>query len=140
MKAPPWLQPSRCIFKIVSWNVLTMHSLALSALRFLCLIVFLFLCICQMIQCIVKSLIATSTYFLFKCNWKNKTWKKLFQHQSLGTQTSIPVSQTTWIRPYTYQWNKLLKYWSLKLSLLIIESSSCLAWTWNVYYLENKEP
>ena len=33
----------------------------------------------KIIRSIVKSLIATSTYFLLKYNWKNKTWKVLLE-------------------------------------------------------------
>ena len=36
----------------------------------------------QIIRCIVKSLIATSTYFLSKYNWKNRGWKIFFGCQS----------------------------------------------------------
>ena len=86
-----------------------------------------------------ESLIATLTYFLFKCNWKNKTWKELCWCQSFGSQTSIPVSQTARILPCIYQWSILLKYWSPKHSLLITENSLYLAWTWNAYYAENKK-
>ena len=45
-------------------------------------------------RCILKSLIATSTNFLLKKNWKKKTWKVLFRRQSLGSQVEILVSQT----------------------------------------------
>ena len=46
----------------------------------------------------MKSLIATLTYFLFKCNWKRKLEECFFGCQGLGSQTGIPVFQTTWIR------------------------------------------
>ena len=87
-----------------------------------CLIVFLF---CQhfrllshfeIIRCIVKSLIATSTYFSLKYNWKKKTWKVFFRRQSLGAQTGIPVSQTAWIRHWIPPENvkKPLVFWCFK--------------------------
>ena len=47
----------------------------------------------------MKSLTATSVYFLLKYNQKDKTWKVLFGSQSLHMQTSIPVSQMVWICP-----------------------------------------
>ena len=68
-----------------------------------CLIVFLFClhsCLLshfEIIRCILKSLITTSTYFMLKYNWKKKIWNILFAVQGLGIQTSIMVSQTTWI-------------------------------------------
>ena len=122
-------------------------SLAISSLAStsFCPIVFLFcLHFCRLshfeiIRCIVKSLITTLTYFLFKYNWRNKTWKLLFWCQSLGSQTIIPVSQMARKLPSTYQWNILLKYWSLKHYQLIVESSFYFAWTWNAYYVENKK-
>ena len=50
----------------------------------------------EIIRCIVKLMIATSTCFLLKCNWKKRSWKMLFGHQSLGIHASILVSQTAW--------------------------------------------
>ena len=67
------------------------------------LIVFLFslhFCILshfEILRCIDKSLISTSTYFLLQYNWKKKTWKVFFGCLSLGAQTGIPVSQAAWI-------------------------------------------
>ena len=76
------------------------------------LIVFLFyLYFCRLrnfviIRCIVKLLIVIQHVFV-KCNWKKKTWKVIFERQSLGAQTCIPVipvSQATWIRSWSYFW------------------------------------
>ena len=66
----------------------------------------------QLIRCIMKSLIATSTYFLLKYNWKKKkkkTWKVFLGHQSLGTQTGTLVSQTAWLCPCDNEKWKLWK-------------------------------
>ena len=49
----------------------------------------------EMIRHIAKSLISTSTHFLFKYNWKKKTWS-IFVGQSFESQTGIPVLQTPW--------------------------------------------
>ena len=43
----------------------------------------------QLIRCIMKSLIATSTYFLLKYNWKKKKKKKL-EKFFLGTRAWAP--------------------------------------------------
>ena len=53
------------------------------------------LCHFKTIRCIAQSLITTSTYFLLKYNWKKKTWKVFFGHQSLGIQTDLPNSLDT---------------------------------------------
>ena len=105
---------TRMIYQVVKW-MKTLSLKFLLSLRLLCLIVFLFclhFCILkpfEIIRCIVKSLIATWTFFLLlllvflfllKYNWKKKTWKVFFGRQSLGVQTGIPVSQTAWI----YHW------------------------------------
>ena len=69
----------------------------------LCLIVFFFclhfyiLSHFEIIRCIVKLLIATSTYF-FEMQLKKEKLKSVFGHQSLGAQTGLLVSQTAWIR------------------------------------------
>ena len=58
--------------------------------RPLCLIVFLFclhFCILsyvEIIRCIVKSMIATSTYFLLKYNWKKRKFEKCFWAPEFG--------------------------------------------------------
>ena len=44
------------------------------------------------IRCFVKSLMATSIYFLMKYNWKKKTWKVFFGCHIFGAQTGIPVT------------------------------------------------
>ena len=83
--------------KYFSWH--------LFLLRPLCLFVFLFclhFCIqshVEIIRCMVKSLVATSTYiYIFlKYYWKKKTWKVFLGHESLGTQACILVSQMVWI-------------------------------------------
>ena len=86
-KASPWFMVIRKIFKILPLLV----SLFFTCLHF-CLLSHL-----KIFRCFVKSLIATSTYFLLKHNWKKENLKSFFGHQTLGTQTSIMVSQTTWI-------------------------------------------
>ena len=47
----------------------------------------------KIIRCVVKSVIATSTYFCW-----NTTEKVFFGRRNSGTQTFIPVSQTAWMR------------------------------------------
>ena len=94
-----------------------------------CLIVFLFylhFCVLghfKKFRCIVKSLIDTSMKFLSKYNWKKKTRKVFFGHQSLGVQTSIPVSQTAWICHYIgkERWN-CLELGKLNLLKLTVEA------------------
>ena len=71
----------------------------------LCLFVFLFclhFCIqsrVEIIRCMVKSLVATSTYIyiFFELLLKKKTRKVFFGRESLGTQACILVSQMVWI-------------------------------------------
>ena len=79
------------LMKLNEWKHLCRQFLLL--LRSLCLIVFLF-CLhflrhFKIIRCIV---IATSTYFLLKYNWKKENLKNVFWPQCLGDQTSMPVS------------------------------------------------
>ena len=50
----------------------------------------------KVIRCIVKSLFATSTYFLLKHGWKKKFEKSLFVPE-LCTQARTLFSQTAWI-------------------------------------------
>ena len=98
----------------------------LLSLQHLCLIFFLLclhFCILshfEIIRYIVKSLIATSTYFLLKYNLKKKTWKLFFGRQSLDTQTSIPVSQ----RIFQYVNDNLQKLFLKCSSFFLIELSS----------------
>ena len=88
----------------VCWQfLLSLRHLFVSLAHLFCLH-FCLLSHFEIIRCIVKSLVATSTYFLLKYNWQNKTWKVILGRQSLGTQTSIPVSQTACIRPWIYWW------------------------------------
>ena len=60
----------------------------------------------------MKSLIATSTYFLLRYNLKNKNWKVIFGRLSLGAQTGVTVSKIDWIYPwlvcFSMPWNKVL--------------------------------
>ena len=58
----------------------------------------------EIIKCIVKSVIGTSTYFLLKYNWKSKTWKVFFGCQSFGAQTSFLGLPTAWISPWFTTW------------------------------------
>ena len=49
----------------------------------------------KIIRCIVKSLIASSKYFLLKYNWKKKTWKLFFWAPEFGCPnlyTGLPNS------------------------------------------------
>lgn len=90
--------------KLNEWKHLCRQFLLL--LRSLCLIVlffFLYFCILshfKIIKCFVKSLIATSIYFLLKWYWKKKIWKVFVGFQRLGTQIDILVSQTASICQY----------------------------------------
>ena len=73
--------------------------------RPLCLIVFLFwlhFCILsyfKIIRCIVKSMIATSTYFLLKYNWKKENLKSVFgrpnQHTGLLSDLNMSLLDNT---------------------------------------------
>ena len=54
---------------------------------------FCFLWHFEIINSIVNSLIATSMYFLCRCNWKEKTWQVLFWTSKFGRPnryTSLP--------------------------------------------------
>ena len=57
---------------------------------------FLSVCHFEIIRCILKSLIATSTYFC----WNTRKLEKSF----LGAQTGISISQTAWIRHCIAGW------------------------------------
>ena len=95
----------------------------LLSLQPICLIVFLFclhFCILshfEIIRCIAKSLIATSTYFLLEYNWKKKTWKVF-----LGARVWEPKlvyrspKRTAWIRHW-----KVIKFFfrQSKIGLLL---------------------
>ena len=73
--------------------------------RPLCLIVFLFclhFCVLnyfEIIRCIVKSMIATSTYFLLKYNWKKENLKSVFgrpnQHTGLLSDLNMSLLDNT---------------------------------------------
>ena len=73
--------------------------------RPLCLIVFLFclhFCVLnyfEIIRCIVKSVIATSTYFLLKYNWKKENLKSVFgrpnQHTGLLSDLNMSLLDNT---------------------------------------------
>ena len=96
--------------QILVWSIMQLNEwkhfywqFLLLSLWPLCLIVFLFcmhFCIMshfKIVRRIAKSLIATSTNYLLKYNWKTKTWKVCFGCQSFGPQTSTLVPQTAQI-------------------------------------------
>ena len=72
------------------------HIVFLHCLRFYILSHFL------IIRCIVRPLITISMHFFIEYNWKKKTWKVFFGCQNWRAQTSITVSQTTWICYQSY--------------------------------------
>ena len=89
-----------------SWSITYVNKWKCS----FCLIVFFFclhFCLLshfKIIRCIVKSVIANSTYFLLKCNWENKTWKVFFGRQSLGhpkQYTGLSNGLDTSLKVYT---------------------------------------
>ena len=96
------------IYYMFKWNKNTFVDSFSICFDLCCLIVFLFcLHFClqnhfEMIRCIVKSLIATSTYFLLKYTWKNENLKGVFW--------VLEFSQMTWIH-YWYTWIPYYKYW-----------------------------
>ena len=78
----------------------------------------------KIIRCIVKSLIATSTYFLLKHNWK-KNLKSVFGRQSLGAETGIPFFQTARMRHCQLVTFKDLKFY---IHIFSIFDGICFGW------------
>ena len=105
----------------------------LLSLQLLYLIVFLFclhFCILshfKIIRCIVKSLIATSTFSLLKYNWKKKTWKVFFwvpEFANPNRYTCLPSGLNTSLTWFTFQYN-------FRNQLLFFIST----WFWKNYFL-----
>ena len=78
------------------------------------LIVFLFslhFCILshfEILRCIDKSLISTSTYFLLQYNWKKKTWKVFFWVPEFGCPnwyTNLPSGLNMSLLPWWSVWS-----------------------------------
>ena len=59
----------------------------------------------EITRCIAKSLIASSTYFLFKYNWKKKTWNEFFGRQSLGAQAATRTCHCNIISQSNHQYS-----------------------------------
>ena len=70
------------VFK--SMTISSFASVSISVIVFFFCLHFCLLSHFEMIKCILKSMIATSSYFLLKYTRKNETWKVFFKHQSLG--------------------------------------------------------
>ena len=73
----------------------------------------------EIIRCFVKSLSTTSTYFLMKHNWKNKTWFFFFFWGVGGTRI----------------WVAKPVYWSPKHSGYLTENMNALRFDWYVFLI-----
>ena len=83
--------------KHFGWRfLLTLQHLFL--IVFIVCLNFCILSLFEIIRCIVKSLIATSTYLFVEIQLKTELWKEVFFGcQDVGNQTSTLVSWTAWI-------------------------------------------
>ena len=116
----------------------------------LCLIIFLFslhFCILRhfkIIRCIAKSLIATSTYFLLKSNWKKENLKGVFWAPEIARpnqHTSILNDLNMWlIKCYTITIANILSFdciscYSDCTKQYVLFCFSALTTSWSTLYL-----
>ena len=93
------------IYYVFKWMKRVSYIASSFASTSFCVIVFLFclhFCLLshfKIIRCIVKSLIATSKYFLLEYNWKKKRKpeKCFLDTQVCMSKWVIPVSQMAWV-------------------------------------------
>ena len=103
---------TRVIYYVVKW--MKTLSLKFLSLRLLCLIVFLFclhFCILnpfEIIRCIVKSLIATSTFFFIEIQLKKENLKSIFWALKFGRPnryTGLPNGLNTSLMHNVPKWS-----------------------------------
>ena len=97
---------TRVIYYVIKWMKTLSFRFDLCLIVFLICLHFYILSHFEIIRCIVKSLNATSTYFLFKYNWKKKTWKLL-----LHARVWAPNIHQFKPGPTPNIWQELQKHW-----------------------------